>query len=394
MVGDALESALQLKSMFVIGLLIGLACGPGGAGTSADSGELCGNGVLDPGEQCDDANDYMSDGCNNDCVQSGTIMWIYEGERGEIGQRLAWDGEGVVLLGTVGVVPRLSRFNAAGERLWAVNPNDGGAEDLDITLDVEVIGDRIYVATEVNDSTDVAVRAFDLADGSTSGEFRVAFDEAGLLTSPELAVVGDDLLVLADAAALSGVQAEFARVTTNGTELWRASDTKGPLLTRPASHGESAYVGIEGEISELTPAGLTPVMQRANWRPRTLFVDEFGFHTTGADPSVASHDSLLWSVSRSGESSLEAPWGVLTDEAELPIAFQPLPSYGYAIAASIADDAGAKVYHYVERVSAEGSPLEQYLDESTPSALDMVVGDGDYIYVAGTEGNVLGRYAP
>lgn len=37
--------------------------------------EHCGDGVLDPGEECDDGNDVGADGCNVDCVASGSIRW-------------------------------------------------------------------------------------------------------------------------------------------------------------------------------------------------------------------------------------------------------------------------------------------------------------------------------
>lgn len=35
----------------------------------------CGDGVTDEGEQCDDANDIDGDGCNRDCVESGSVRW-------------------------------------------------------------------------------------------------------------------------------------------------------------------------------------------------------------------------------------------------------------------------------------------------------------------------------
>ncbi len=35
---------------------------------------LCGNGDIDPGEDCDDANSVNGDGCNNDCGESGAVL--------------------------------------------------------------------------------------------------------------------------------------------------------------------------------------------------------------------------------------------------------------------------------------------------------------------------------
>jgi cysteine-rich repeat protein len=31
---------------------------------------MCGNGMLDPGEVCDDGNTTNGDGCDNDCTES------------------------------------------------------------------------------------------------------------------------------------------------------------------------------------------------------------------------------------------------------------------------------------------------------------------------------------
>lgn len=45
----------------------GLIGGDIGGGDDDDGGPLCGNGVIDDGEQCDDANDVNTDGCNNAC---------------------------------------------------------------------------------------------------------------------------------------------------------------------------------------------------------------------------------------------------------------------------------------------------------------------------------------
>lgn len=71
------------------------ATGPGGTGastgseatgfetsdagsTSDNGGQLCGNGEVDAGEDCDDANDINADGCNIDCVTSGAVLWTVD----------------------------------------------------------------------------------------------------------------------------------------------------------------------------------------------------------------------------------------------------------------------------------------------------------------------------
>ena len=44
---------------------------------------VCGDGTLEGDEACDDGNEVDSDGCNNDCVESGSVRWeiMYDGPR-------------------------------------------------------------------------------------------------------------------------------------------------------------------------------------------------------------------------------------------------------------------------------------------------------------------------
>lgn len=54
----------------------------GTTGTTAADGSTtatepsCGDGNTDAGEDCDDANDVDGDGCNRDCRESGTLLWV------------------------------------------------------------------------------------------------------------------------------------------------------------------------------------------------------------------------------------------------------------------------------------------------------------------------------
>jgi cysteine-rich repeat protein len=62
------------------------ACVEPGDGSGGESGEepepLCGNGMLDPGEVCDDGNRIAGDSCHPQCVDPGTPAWTatYDGE--------------------------------------------------------------------------------------------------------------------------------------------------------------------------------------------------------------------------------------------------------------------------------------------------------------------------
>ena len=45
------------------------------AGSTDDGGPLCGNGMMDGAEACDDGDEVNGNGCNNDCVESGMVLW-------------------------------------------------------------------------------------------------------------------------------------------------------------------------------------------------------------------------------------------------------------------------------------------------------------------------------
>lgn len=45
--------------------------------TTGETPESCGDGMLDPGEACDDGNEVDADGCNVDCTISGSVLWFH-----------------------------------------------------------------------------------------------------------------------------------------------------------------------------------------------------------------------------------------------------------------------------------------------------------------------------
>jgi cysteine-rich repeat protein len=80
------------------------------SGSGTTGGALCPNGELDAGEACDDGDEINGNGCNNDCVVSGTALWEFlnpdVSPRDAIvssnGELVVWaDGEGGAVLVTV-----------------------------------------------------------------------------------------------------------------------------------------------------------------------------------------------------------------------------------------------------------------------------------------------------
>ena len=62
---------------------------PGSSATGA-VGYVCGDGVVDPGEACDDGNNVNGDGCNQDCALPGQPQWIDYIAEGDYHQGEFW----------------------------------------------------------------------------------------------------------------------------------------------------------------------------------------------------------------------------------------------------------------------------------------------------------------
>jgi cysteine-rich repeat protein len=95
---------------------------------------LCGNMMLDGDEACDDGNDINGDGCNTDCVESGTLLWelVLPSDGGEAAVDVAVSDDDVVgfLWATNG--PHIDTFDADGVPLDSL---DGAAGEYWNSLD-------------------------------------------------------------------------------------------------------------------------------------------------------------------------------------------------------------------------------------------------------------------
>ena len=116
-------------------------------GTESSGGvpSVCGDGVIEGLEACDDGNDADEDGCNSDCVESGTLLWSWDAPDEQRVARIDYGPDDALLVATVRTdgVPILTRFDARGvlqrgEALDPVTPPPGATDPgtLD-SLDVE-----------------------------------------------------------------------------------------------------------------------------------------------------------------------------------------------------------------------------------------------------------------
>ena len=111
--GDAIETGTASGSASATG---------SDDGDDGPSLEHCGDGSLDPGEACDDGNDVDADGCNVDCVVSGSIRWSWVLDSADC-QQLATDAQGGVYVAGR-TEPEHERWIAAvdqpGETRWLI----------------------------------------------------------------------------------------------------------------------------------------------------------------------------------------------------------------------------------------------------------------------------------
>jgi cysteine-rich repeat protein len=155
----------------------GSAAGPTGAATTGAGGSttvsstsggvggapvICGNGVIDPNEQCDDANLQMGDGCvgcivqcsgagevlepaSLHCYRSGGTAFTWQGARSDC---IAWGGD-LAAIGTVGEQTFLQGF--VGGDHW-LGTSDAAVEGSFTWVTSEPFAYSNWAAGEPNDS--------------------------------------------------------------------------------------------------------------------------------------------------------------------------------------------------------------------------------------------------
>ena len=160
---------------------------------------VCGNGVVDDGEQCDDGNSQYDDACNNECIAECGLTWeraIGRADDGSFATDVATGPDNTVAV--VGTRQNdtdndiwVSRFDADGTELWSETIDLGGDEAADAVA-VDADGNILVAATVRGDNGfDIAVYVFnadgveqwtDVHDGLTNSDDSgagAAFDGSG-----------------------------------------------------------------------------------------------------------------------------------------------------------------------------------------------------------------------
>lgn len=119
-------------------------------------GPRCGDGEVNGPEPCDDANDLDGDGCNNDCVISGSELWTqtYTGEDAgnAIARGAVVDGSGnVIIVGQEFVVGQganvwARKYDPTGDELWTWTwQGDDSGDDIAYAVALTPDGDLVIV---------------------------------------------------------------------------------------------------------------------------------------------------------------------------------------------------------------------------------------------------------
>lgn len=205
---------------------------PTGTGGTTEA-SLCGNGVIDFGEPCDDGNGVNGDGCNRDCTLSGEMLWEWRSGIFVIDEfeSVAVGADGGIFVGGVwhGEGRWLARFDESGEGAWSKTFKTAQLEQIHaIAVDESAIfaagsvlidGNRdIWVGRHTLDGT---LEWEDLHDSGHGVDYAT-----GIARTPE----GD--IVVAGLASVEGELAELwtRRYAPGGSVQW----TQGHAINRNA----------------------------------------------------------------------------------------------------------------------------------------------------------------
>ena len=239
-------------------------------------GPSCGDGVVNGPEACDDGNAVDGDGCNVDCVESGSEVWTvgYGGEdAGNARARgVAVDGSGnVIVVGEEFVVGQnanvwLRKYTPEGEVLWS-RGWDGPSSGDDIAYAVAVTAEDDYVVTgeqyQAGEGADIFVERW--APDGTSIWKQSHSSDSGLGDRGFGVAVAEDgtIAVTGEEYKLIGLHNVWTRLMDgDGTEIWttvydaNAGNDRGNAVAFDAK----GDVYVAGEI--YVPIGLSDLWLR------------------------------------------------------------------------------------------------------------------------------------
>jgi cysteine-rich repeat protein len=232
--------------------------------------DSCGNGVVDPGEDCDDGNDIDGDGCNNGCTESGSPVWLYQYTNHRLYDVVVNDNLDLVVVLWRGI-------GADGEHLIWVRAQTGGlrwSDTIGDPLASHVFMDSAgsYVAVGHVD-THLWMRKY-ASDGDILWT-RTHEDAEGISGYDAAALGPDDELIVSGFAA----DVILSAYDSNGDPIWQIPTAEeDPFI-------KSRGVAVDAEGSPTVAGYITPDF-------RDIWIRRY-------DPSQAE----AWTVEKDGPAS-------------------------------------------------------------------------------------------
>ncbi len=215
-----------------------------GSGPDPDSsGDIglpeCGDGMVDDDEECDDGNEQDGDGCNTDCVRSGSIRWeaTYAGSAGEDDRYF-----GLALTGADAVVTAGYIVNEAGNRDVLISrwPADG-VDPTHVFHDAGTQSDAAEAVAYV-DSGDVFIC------GVAGGDPWVSRWTASLDTLTAEAIVAELELEALAIGRHQGLALGLVRIAGKPGQDMRAQPVLEPLGGDPA---QDVFLAVPAVVAEM-----------------------------------------------------------------------------------------------------------------------------------------------
>lgn len=226
--------------------------------TSTGPVELCGNGVVDAGEECDDMNTVNGDECTADCFTGQALLFAQTHDQGngtDCAEGVAVDGEGNVIAagfvatGNAGENAWLRKYSPSGEEIWTqMQDGPAGGDDRARAVAANAAGEIVvagFLTGTGAQGRNIWVRGYDaggnelwneVVDGPNGGDdqaYGVAATEDGWVVSGELLVGMNDTDVW------------LRRYDAAGAEVWTQTFAgQGGGL----DSGRGVAVGAGGEI--------------------------------------------------------------------------------------------------------------------------------------------------
>jgi cysteine-rich repeat protein len=195
------------------------------AGGSSTGGPICGDGALDPDEACDDGNEVDGDGCNRDCIVSGTLLWTVTHD----GPANTNDRAAAVAIADNGTIVAagmqwadaaedvwMARYYGDGVQIWTSDDGDGLGSAAKVAIDDA--GDIVVCGAGTFAATSAWVRKYD-GNGTRAWEV-IRPNQGDGVDCRALAITDDDAVIVGGREYVGVYQGWIARIEADGSEGW------------------------------------------------------------------------------------------------------------------------------------------------------------------------------